>query len=527
MMNRNEMLIRLPQEQLWDMIVIGGGATGLGIAMDASLRGYRVLLLEGADFGKGTSSRSTKLVHGGVRYLAQGDLGLVLEALRERGLLLENAPHVTRNQTFVIPTYSWWESAFYFAGLTLYDLLAGKLRIGSSVYWGKGKTIAALPSVNQEGLKGGIVYHDGQFDDTRLLINVAQSAAENGACLINYMRVTNLLKDADGGIAGVQAVDLENDQVYEIRAKVVINATGVFVDDVLKMDNQQAKTMVRASQGIHLVFDRSFLLGDCALMIPKTSDGRVLFAIPWHDKVVIGTTDTLVDQISLEPHALEQEIEFILETAGQYLSRKPSRADVRSVFAGLRPLAAPRGKNKSTKELSRSHKLIVADSGLVTITGGKWTTFRKMAEDTVNAAIKVGKLAYVSCFTHHHHIHGYLPEADFSTHLGIYGSDASSILELSRTNSELAVPLHPSYDYTKAEVIWAARFEMARTVEDVLARRMRMLFLDARAAMAMASEVALLLARELNKDQHWVNDQIQSFTDLARGFLTNRNSKKS
>lgn len=525
-MNREKMLLQLGHEQhVWDMIVIGGGATGLGIAMDASLRGYNVLLLEQSDFAKGTSSRSTKLVHGGVRYLAQGDILLVLEALKERGLLLQNAPHLTRNQTFVIPSYSWWEGIFYFTGLTLYDLLAGKLSLGSSSYLGREKTISAHPSINRQGLKGGVIYHDGQFDDARLAINVAQSAAENGACLLNYMKVTSLIKNRDGKISGVNALDLEHDTSYTLQAKVVINATGVFVDDILKMENDHAKPMVRASQGIHLVFERSFLSGGHALMIPKTSDGRVLFAVPWHDKIVIGTTDTLVDHTSLEPHALEQEIAFILDTAGQYLDRKPRRADVLSVFAGLRPLAAPKGKNKSTKEISRSHKLIVSSARLVTITGGKWTTFRKMAEDTVNAAIKTGGLAYVPCSTHHHPIHGHTSMSDHSNHLSIYGSDAAAILELIKSEPELAECLHPSYEYVKAEIVWAARHEMARTIEDVLARRIRILFLDARAAIAMAPEVAQLLAIELSRDQQWMDDQLKSFVELAKGFLLASNEE--
>lgn len=526
MMNRDRMLLQLNEERrLWDMIVIGGGATGLGIAMDASLRGYKVLLLEQSDFGKGTSSRSTKLVHGGVRYLAQGDIFLVLEALKERGLLLQNAPHLTRNQTFVIPSYSWWEGVFYFTGLTLYDMLAGKLSLGSARYWGKEKTILAHPSINRKGLRGGVIYHDGQFDDARLAINVAQTAAENGACLLNYAKVTSLIKNSNGKISGVKLVDLESDIVYTSQAKVVINATGVFVDDILKMEDEKAELMVRASQGVHLVFDRSFLSGDHALMIPKTRDGRVLFAVPWHNKTVIGTTDTLVDHISLEPQALEQEIAFILDTAGEYLDRKPTRADVLSVFAGLRPLAAPKGNNKSTKEISRSHKLIVSSAGLVTITGGKWTTFRKMAEDTVDAAIKTAGLVYVRCSTHYHRIHGHTFTSDHFNHLCIYGSDASAILELIKSEPELADRLHPSYEYVKGEVVWAARHEMSRTVEDVLSRRIRILFLDARAAIAMAPEVARLLSIELNKDQLWIDDQLKSFIELAKGYLLTPNEE--
>lgn len=518
------MLAHLADEQQWDILVIGGGATGLGIAVDASLRGYQVLLLEGADFGKGTSSRSTKLVHGGVRYLAQGDIWLVLEALRERGLLLQNAPHLTHDQSFVIPVYSWWDAIFYSTGLFVYDLLAGNMRLGAAHFLGKKKVIEALQAIKQVGLKGGVVYHDGQFDDARLLINLAQSAADEGAFVLNYTRVTGLSKDANGRVIGVEAIDLESQKTYAPRAKVIINATGVFVDDILKMDKPSARPIVRPSQGVHVVLDRSFLPGDSALMIPKTSDGRVLFALPWHNKVVVGTTDTLIDKPSLEPKALEEEITFILETAGAYLNRKPNRADVLSVFAGLRPLAASYEQNKQTKELSRSHKLVVSESGLVTITGGKWTTYRQMAEDTVDEAIKVGHLPQVACATQHYHIHGYQPRnTQKHTHLAIYGADQPALDRLIQSDPSFSDKLHPDYPYLRGEVIWAARFEMARTVEDVLARRIRILFLDARAAIEMSREVAQLLSRELKHDSDWVNEQLNTFTHLAQGFLINGN----
>ena len=520
MMNRDEMLLQLSHaNKVWDMIVIGGGATGLGIAMDASLRGYKVLLLEQADFAKGTSSRSTKLVHGGVRYLAQGNFRLVLEALKERGLLLKNAPHVSKNQTFIIPSYSWWDSILYTLGLKLYDILAGKLSLGSSQYWTKATTVLALPSINKTDLKGSIVYQDGQFDDTRLAINVAQSAVNNGACLLNYMQVTSLMSDSDGKITGLSALDLENNIAYALRAKVVINATGVFVDTILKMENENNKPIVRASQGIHLVVDQSFLPMGYAMMIPKTSDGRVLFAVPWHNKVILGTTDTLVDAIALEPQALEEEIAFILDTAGHYLKNKPKRDDVLAVFAGLRPLAATKITTKKTKELSRSHKLIVSSSNLVTITGGKWTTFRKMAEDTVNMAIKTAGLRYIACSTYHYPIHGYTTVINKENHLDCYGTDASKIVALMQNEPELALPLHASYPYIKAEVVWAIRHEMARTIEDLLARRIRILFLDAHAAIAMAPEVSLVLAYELNMGQEWADNQLQQFIKLAKGFL--------
>ncbi len=369
-------------EKEWDIIIVGGGATGLGTALDSASRGYQTLLLEQADFAKGTSSRSTKLVHGGVRYLAQGNIGLVREALYERGLLLKNAPHLVKNVSFIIPNYHWWEGTFYTIGLGIYDLLAGKLSFGRTKHISKKKVVNKLPGINPKGLYGGVVYHDGQFDDSRLAINLAQTCLEHGATVLNYFKVTGLLKSDQQKISGVTAVDVETGEKYQLKAKVVINATGVFVDELLQMDKPGKRPLVRPSQGVHLVFDQSFMPSHDALMIPKTDDGRVLFAVPWHDKLVVGTTDTPIDSHSLEPIALEQEIDFILNTATKYFTKAPGRKDVLSIFAGLRPLAAPQDDSSKTKEISRSHKLIVSESGLITITGGKWTTYRRMGEDT-------------------------------------------------------------------------------------------------------------------------------------------------
>jgi glycerol-3-phosphate dehydrogenase len=503
----------------WDIIVIGGGATGLGTALDASLRGYKTLLLEQADFTKGTSSRSTKLVHGGVRYLAQGNVGLVLEALHERGLMLKNAPHVTDNQTFIIPSFSWFDAIKYTLGLKIYDLMSGSLSLGKSGFISAKQIIRALPGINKTNLKNGIVYHDGQFDDARLGINLAQSAVDNGAHVINYMQVVNLWKDSAGKVNSVEAKDLETGKTYHLKTKVVVNATGVFVDKILGMDEEGKQPIVRASQGTHIVLDQSFLPSDYALMIPKTSDGRVLFAIPWHNKLVVGTTDTLVEHEHLEPRPQSQEVDFILETLNQYIYKKATRSDILSVFSGLRPLARPQNDGHNTKEISRSHKLFVSESGLVTITGGKWTTYRKMAEDTVDLAIKAGNLKPSDCFTETFHIHGYTNENLYDDHLHIYGSDAQNIRELAMHHPALAGLLHPDYPYLKAEVVWAVRNEMAIHVEDFLARRIRILLLDAKAAIKMASVVAKLMADELHKDQHWINQQVNEFETLAKGYL--------
>ena len=504
----------------WDIIIIGGGATGLGIAMDAASRGFQTLLLERSDFAKGTSSRSTKLVHGGVRYLAQGNIGLVFEALHERGLLIKNAPHLVSNLSFIIPCYKKSQQIFYSIGLKIYDLLSGRLSFGKSKSINKKETSESLPTIKKDKLSGGVVYHDGQFDDARLAINIAQTAVENGALVLNYCKVIDLIKNDDGKINGVIAKDMETDKNYSLQARSVINATGVFVDEILKMDVAQHRDLVMSSQGIHLVFDKSFLASDDAIMIPKTKDGRVLFIVPWHDKVLIGTTDTPMDRHSTEPKALEEEIEFILSTTADYLTHPPTRDDVLSVFAGLRPLAAPDKETGSTKEISRGHKIIVANSGLITITGGKWTTFRKMAEDTVNKAIKIAGLPFVKCSTQNLHIHGYQNTEKINNDaLQIYGSDEIKIRNLITKNSELEEPLFPQNIFIKAQVVWAVREEMARTIEDVLARRLRVLFLDAKLAIEMAPGVAKIMADELDKGNEWQQQQLNDFVILANNYL--------
>ncbi|RTQ50804.1 glycerol-3-phosphate dehydrogenase/oxidase [Hymenobacter gummosus] len=516
--SRIAQLQQLGTQPEWDLIVIGGGATGLGVALDALSRGYRTLLLERDDVAKGTSSRSTKLVHGGVRYLAQGDVGLVREALYERGLLLQNAPHLVSNQAFIIPNYQWWGGAFYTIGLKLYDLLAGRLSLGASVHINRADTLRRLGNLRPQGLRGGVLYHDGQFDDARLAVNLAQTVIEQGGTVLTHFPVTGLLKDAQGRIGGVRAEDAETGRPYELRGRVVVNATGIFVDDIRRLDQPEVPPLVRPSQGVHLVVDKSFLPGDDALMIPKTEDGRVLFAVPWHGRVVLGTTDTPLDAISAEPRALAEEIEFILRTAGRYLARPPQRADVRSVFAGLRPLAAPTKGSAQTKEISRSHKLLVSAAGLLTITGGKWTTYRRMGQDVVDRAIEVGGLPPRPSQTAGLRIHGAQAPTDRRSHLYVYGSDLPALQQLMQQRPELAEPLVPEAEFSRAEVVWAARYELARTVEDVLARRVRLLFLDAAAAERAAQVVAELLATELGHDAAWQQAQVAAFTALARQY---------
>ncbi len=518
-MNRKININKLKEVPLWDIIVIGGGATGLGTAVDAATRGYKTLLLEQADFAKGTSSRSTKLVHGGVRYLAQGDISLVLEALKERGLLRQNAPHLVSNQAFIIPTYEWWDGPFYTIGLKVYDMMSGKLGLGPSERLDSKTVMEAIPNLKKEGLNGGVMYYDGQFDDARLAISLAQTLEDNRGTAINYCQVTGILKDSMGFVSGVQAVDQETNETYEIKAKVVINATGVFADNVIRLDHPESKKTIVPSQGVHLIIDRKFLQGETAIMIPKTPDGRVLFAVPWHNKVVVGTTDTLMENISLEPRALPEEIDFILNTAGDYLVYRPKRSDVRSVFAGLRPLAAPEEGDEKTKEISRSHKITISPSGLLTITGGKWTTYRKMGEDVIEKAILIGGLEEKPCVTSSLPIHGYVRAFDENDPLHYYGSDRNKILSLARKEENLTQPLVEGFPYTRAEVVWAVREEMARTVEDFLARRSRFLLLDARKSIEAAPVVAKIMAEEMNLRRRWVREQIESYTRLAQGYV--------
>jgi glycerol-3-phosphate dehydrogenase len=515
----------LSDQSNWDVIIIGGGATGLGTALDAASRGLKTLLVEQSDFAKGTSSRSTKLVHGGVRYMAQGDIALVKHALQERGLLEINASHLVRKEEFIIPCYDWFSVAKYLTGLTLYDWLAGKFSFGKSKYFSKKETLALMPGIKDKGLKGAIRYFDGKFDDARLAINIAQTAIEKGATLINYMKVTDLLKQGDQ-ITGIKAQDSITGAKFTLNAKVVINATGVFVDDILKMSNPNAKKMVRPSQGVHIILKKEFLASNSALMIPKTDDGRVLFAVPWHGHLLVGTTDTPLDEHSLEPRALKQETDFILATAASYFKTPPTEKDILSVFSGLRPLAAPTESNgSSTKEISRDHKLMVSAPGLITITGGKWTTYRRMAEETIDLAIKHSGLPESPCVTKELRIHGFATATDQS-HLNAYGSDRKHIEELQKSQPELKEKLHPSFPYTAAEVVWSARNEMAETVEDILSRRLRILFIDASAAIQMADKVANLLAMELGADKSWEEDQIEKFNTLATGYIYQTEKKK-
>lgn len=498
-------------DRVWDIIVIGGGASGLGAAVDAAARGYSTLLLEAHDYAKGTSSRSTKLIHGGVRYLAQGNIHLVRESLHERGLLRRNAPHLVHDLGFVVPAYEGWRLPFYGLGLKLYDALAGRLNLKPSRFLSGSGALDRVATLKRAGLKGGILYFDGQFDDARLAVTLLRTFEDLGGVALNAAAVTGLVK-TEGRIAGVAVRDAETGATFTARGRVVINAAGIFADGVRRLDDPGAEPLLSPSQGVHLVLPRRFLPGETGLMVPRTEDGRVLFAVPWHGRTLIGTTDTPVSDIALEPRALETEIDFILRTAAAYLDPAPTRADILSVFAGLRPLvkAAP---GEDTRKLSRDHLVRVSESGLVTLTGGKWTTYRRMGQDIVDRAAIVGGLHTARCATEDLHLHGH--DADASDdHWRVYGSDADRVRGLPGSDRRL----HPDLPYVEAEVRWAVRCEQARTVEDVLARRLRALLLDARAAAAMAPRVAEIMAEELGRDAAWQAGQVEAFAGLARGY---------
>ncbi len=515
-MDRRERIERVRAGETWDLVVIGGGATGLGTAVDAASRGYRTLLLDAYDFAKGTSGRSTKLVHGGVRYLARGDIAMVREALRERGLLRNNAPHLVHSLSFVVPAYSRWSIPYYGIGLALYDVLAGGLGLGRSTPISRAEAIRRVPTLEPDGLRGGVAYFDGQFDDARLAIALMRTLETLGGTALNYMPITALLK-SDGRIAGVRARDSETGEEFSIAARGVVNATGVYADAIRRLDDSEAGPMVTPSQGAHLVLGRSFLPGASAVMVPRTDDGRVLFAIPWHDRTIVGTTDTPVDSSPIEPRPLRQEVEFLLTHAGRYLRPGPSPSDVLSVYAGLRPLLSAKGGTR-TARLSRGHAVLVSSSGLVTVTGGKWTTYRRMGELAVDRAARVAGLSPRPCVTPSLRLHGWEGGSAPGPFSG-YGSDTPALLRTLAENPDWDEPLHPDLPYRAGEVVWAARHESARTVEDILARRTRALILDARASREVAPRVANLLAGELGRDAAWQADQVRQFRDLASGYL--------
>ena len=515
---RADLLARLAQPHQYDLAVIGGGATGLGVALDAAARGFSVVLVDSHDFAKGTSSRATKLVHGGVRYLAQGNIALVREALHERTTLLHNAPHLAQPLPFVMPSYRFWEMPFYGMGLMMYDALAGKAGLGATQFLGRARTLECLPTARAEGLKGGVKYWDGQFDDARLALALARTAASLGALVVNYCPARALVHEA-GKVAGFVCEDADSGQRFQVRARAVVNATGVWVDTLRQMDGdavgRPVKPIVAPSQGVHIVVDREFLPSDHALMVPKTADGRVLFAVPWLGKLILGTTDSPRQDVVREPEPFREEVRFILEESARYLTRAPRVEDIRSIWVGLRPLVKPQDDDgDNTKKISREHTVLASRSGLVTVTGGKWTTYRAMAEDVLQKCFTQGLLPVRSAgITNHLPLVGapvqpVLHTMSDTQGMHSYGSEAPCVAALPGADNWLSEGL------TEAMVRFAARHEYARTVEDMLARRSRMLFLDARKSIALAPRIAALLQEELGTDP-----QLEPFLALAQQYL--------
>ena len=516
-LTRESLLRQATDSGEWDYIIVGGGATGLGAALEAASRGYRTLLLEAQDFAKATSSRSTKLVHGGVRYLKQGNVKLVLEALRERGRMLRNAPHLAHRQAFVVPAYSRMDLPFYGVGLTLYDVLAGKEGLGRSRILSQERALEALPGVRPDGLHGGILYYDGQFDDARFAVALLRTFLDHAGVAVNYAPVTGLLK-RDGQVRGVLAKDAETGMSFEAAAKLVVNATGIFSDELRRMDEPAVPPMLTVSQGTHFVLPRRFLPGSAALMIPKTSDGRVLFAIPWHESVVVGTTDNPVSRPAYEPHALAEEQQFLAANVERFLGSRPARADVRSMWSGQRPLVRQPDK-ASTAAVSRDHTILIAGSRLVTITGGKWTTYRRMGQDVIDRTNRLAGLAASPSVTADMKLHGWVQKSETEGWSKVYGSDLPALDTLVEQDPALGELLHARLPFRKVEVVWAAEQEMARTVEDVLARRTRALFLDAAASAECAPETARLLAGALGRDDAWQQEQVRAFQRLSETYI--------
>jgi glycerol-3-phosphate dehydrogenase len=508
----------------FDVLIVGGGATGLGIAVDAATRGYRTALVEAGDFAQATSSRATKLVHGGVRYLVSGQIPLVYEALRERKVMLSNAPHLVHPLPFLTPAYKWFDLPWYGLGLKLYDLLAGSSSLGPTKILSRRETRERIPGIALPNLKGSVLYHDGQFDDARLALALARTAQDRGALVLNYVRCTGMLKH-EGKVCGAYVQDAETGQSFTLEAAAVINATGIFVDTLRQQDTPGLEKLLSVSRGTHLVVAGDFLQPNGqgatnAIMVPKTEDGRIIFAIPWLGKVVIGTTDLPAKRVEMEPGHEASEIDFLLETINPFLARPVQRADILSIFSGLRPLVT--GNQANTSKLSREHHIDLSASGMVTVAGGKWTTYRRMAEDTLDFAIQHNLLPPKPCVSKGIRLRGAPSAADANAQhaypLSHYGTDAGAVGKLLTGDPSLAAPLDPALPYTAAEVLYAVREEMARTVEDVLSRRTRALLLDARAAQRAAPQVARIMAAELGYGPDWIASQVQAFNQLATRF---------
>lgn len=517
------MLANIAANQLWDFIIVGGGASGLGIALEAASRGYRILLLEKHDFAQETSSRSTKLIHGGIRYLRSGQFSLVRESLQERSLLMQNAPHLVHPLSFILPTKGVFHRLYYYMGIKLYDFLAGRrFNVGISSLLSKAETYERLPTLKHDLVDGGIEYFDGQFDDSRLAINLAQTIVEQGGTVLNYMPVLKLLKQ-NNKVIGVVAKDLETAQEYEIKAKVVINATGAFADTLRQLDEASCEPLIVPSQGTHIILKSTFFPGDSALIIPQTKDGRVLFFIPWKKHLLVGTTETPLDKVREEPVPFHKEIEYLLEYTQKFLTKKVTKSDILSAFAGIRPLVKLPDihKNKNTSELSRDYRILISDSHLISVLGGKWTSYRKMGQDTIDQAVKLANLPLYPSITEQLPIHGFTTQPSKNDDWFYYGDDAYQVEQLANHAPEMLKKMHPDLSCRPVDVVWAVQNEMARNVEDVLARRTRSLLLGAKASVEIASMVASIMAKELGYNRDWEKGQVQKYSDLAKSYIPN------
>lgn len=517
-MKRSEMVHRLQQQKMpWDFIIIGGGATGLWTAVDAASRGFSTLLLEREDFASETSSRSTKLIHGGVRYLQQGNIALVKEALKERGLLWKNAPHLISHLPFFVPSYHHFASLYFGIGLKFYDLLAGPLGIDKSKHVWKREAKELFPTLRQAGLKGGTLYTDGQFDDARLAITLAKTAADHGALLVNYIQVTDLIK-RNNKVIGIKYFDHESQEEGEVEAKVIINATGPFTDTIRKKDHPFLKKVIAPSRGTHLVVGKKFLPGDCGVVYPHTEDGRVLFLIPWQNHTLIGTTDVATNEPLYHPSPSPKEIHFILKQANRHLENPIQKSDILSAFTGIRPLVRVAKKGLSTKSLSREHHIEISKSGMLHTYGGKWTTGRKMAEDVIDQAINVHSLEKRPSVTEKLRLHGFTLTPHPDPRLAIYGDDQKILTDIFQEKEDYRELIDPALPYYRGEIIFSIRHEMAQNVTDILARRCRSLFLSYDKAIAMAPIVAKIMAEELGHDRSWQESQIALFSNYATKF---------
>ena len=503
--------------QNYDVIIIGGGATGLGVAIESVSRGYKTILFEQEDFGKSTSSKSTKLVHGGIRYLANLDFKLVKEGLEERYFFINNSRHLSKVQPYLIPFYSYKNKIKFTIGTFLYDLLASRYNIGKSKSINANDVIKLAPFLKTKNLIGGLIYYDGQFDDSRMLISMLRTFENLDGVAHNYHQVIAINKNNNNVVTGVTILDKINNKIYEVKSKVVINATGVFTDDLINMseDKLENNNLV-VSQGSHILCKNDNLKSEYAVVIPETKDDRILFILPWHDCALIGTTDVKVSKPVLDPIASKLEVKFIMDSVKKFSKHEIKQEDIKSSFAGLRPLVK-KNSNTNSSTLSRAHKIIFSSNKLISVVGGKWTIYRRMGEDTINFAIQQGMLPKSNSITKYLKLFGWTEES-IEYPLSVYGKDYYKILDIQKelNNYEL---LHKDLPYYYAEVIYQIKYEMVKTVEDVLSRRTRAVILNPIAAVEVAPIVANLIAKYYNYDDNWISDQLNKFNSFAKNYI--------